>query len=334
MITKIKNRLKNDEDKILEILEKLNLTKIKLIKDKFVFGINEDSTGKANVLYVETLSYKSYSRSISGDIITLVSFVRNCSLGDSIRWLSKELNIAWQKYEEKNVKLPFGGFWKTLDKDNVANFSPLKTYSEDIVKYYQSNGLSLYWVRDGISLITQEYFNIGYDVITGRNTIIWRNEIGECIGIQGRLDKEILEDWESKYLPVIRFDKGGALYGLYENYKDIQEKEQVIIVESEKSVLKAHEIGYKNVCAIGCSNISYRQEMLIKSLAVDVVIAFDEGLELADVIAQAKKSKIKTPFWENNVYVLDMSGFESKCSIFDLEKEVVVDAFENRCIYI
>ena len=227
---------------------------------------------------------------------------------------------------------PFGGFYLGFEKTQEENYN-YETYDERVVRRYEDCGLSLYWIRDGISATTQEHFRIGYDVYSNRIAIPWFDEMGRCIGVQGRLDREE-EEWECKYLPLINFYKSNTLYGLNLAYKDIQNKNQIIIAESEKSVMKAYQMGYTNVVCVGCHSLSLRQIKLIKSLAVNVVLAYDSDIPLEESIKQAKELIICNPFFSNEVYVLDMSGLQEKSCIFDLSKEIVDEAFENRLIYI
>lgn len=336
MIVKIKEFLYGNEEKLKDILEALEFEKIKKVKDslKFSWADGGNSSGIANILNIETLKFKSFSKNKSGDILSLVSLKKSISLGEAINWLCDFLNLEKNySYSKKEVELPFGGFFMQYEK--VQNmFYSYETYDESIVKKYMDNGLSLYWIKQGISASTQEKFSIGYDVISGRITIPWRTMMGEVLGIQGRLDKENCEDWEFRYMPIINFYKSNSLYGLYENYKDIQELGEVVIVESEKSVLLAREMGYTNVIAVGCHNLAPYQIKLVRSLISNVILAYDEDIPLQECIEQGKELIIDNPFFSNQVCILDMSGLEKKSCIFDLNKEVVDEAFKNRLIYL
>ena len=335
MITKIKESLIDDIDKIRNILEEIGCLKIKLVKDNFKFANDDEGTfsGNGNTLNIHTLSYCSYSHNIRGDILTLVSYKRNTELGGAIKWLADFLGLDWEYREKKPITLPFSGFFMNFEKVQEENYK-YETYDDSIVRKYEECGLSLYWIKDGISALTQEHFRIGYDPYSMRITIPWFDEIGRCIGFQGRLDRSEVEDWECKYLPVIPFFKGNTLYGLYQAYNDIQNKGEVIIVESEKSVLKAYQIGITNVVAIGCHSLSPRQIKIIKSLAVDVCIAYDSDVPLEEMIEEGKNCMIDNIFFNNTVTVLDMDGLGDKISVFDLNKEVVDKTLEERRIYL
>ena len=334
MITKIKESLIDDIDKIRNILEEIGCLKIKLVKDNFKFANDDEGSfsGNGNSLNIHSLSYCSYSRNIRGDILTLVAYKRNTELGGAIKWLADFLGLDWEYREKKPITLPFNAFFLDFEKVQEENYN-YETYDERVVRRYEDCGLSLYWIKDGISATTQEHFRIGYDAYSNRIAIPWFDEIGRCIGVQGRLDREE-EELECKYLPLINFYKSNTLYGLNLAYKDIQNKNQIIIAESEKSVMKAYQMGYTNVVCVGCHSLSLRQIKLIKSLAVNVVLAYDSDIPLEESIKQAKELIISNPFFSNEVYVLDMDGLQEKSCIFDLSKEIVDEAFENRLIYI
>ena len=335
IITKIKETLYNNEEKIREILEEIGCLKIKLIKDNFKFANDDEGSfsGNGNTLNIHTLSYCSYSHNIRGDILTLVSYKRNTELSGAIKWLADFLGLDWSYTPKAEVTLPFNAFFLEFEKIREDTFN-YKTYDDSMVRKYEECGLSLYWIKDGISALTQEHFRIGYDPYSGRTTIPWFDEIGRCIGFQGRLDRAEVEDWECKYLPVIPFFKGNALYGLYQAYKHIQDKGEVFIVESEKSVLKAYEMGIYNVVAIGCHSLSPRQIKIIKSLAVDVIICYDSDVPLQECIDEAMLCKIDNIFFQNSVMALDMEGLGEKVCVFDLESDITIEALDNRRIYL
>lgn len=333
MITKIKDKLRDNSELILSLLEDSKCTKIKILNNKIRFGVDDCGSGSGNVLDINTLSYHSFSRNIKGDIITLISELENITIGEAIKLLANKLNIKIEYKKEKEKKLPFGAYWiKYTDKSNEDDKPPI-TYLQDRLDTYIKSS-NLLWIKEGISALTQEEYGIGYDIITDRITIPWQNEYGELIGVMGRLYSDNIEPYQNKYLPIIAFNKGKALYGYYQAYKNILDKEMIIIVESEKSVLKAKELGFDNVVALGGNNISSVHQRLIKSLYCNCILALDEGLELKHYIEQAKKLKIENPFFNNEVYILDMKDKEHKSCIFDLEESVIFDAFENNLIYI
>lgn len=329
MIIKIKDKLRNNPESIIHILNELGCENIKPLKG------HEIRWGSSNgsKINIETLSYASFSHNHKGDIITMVSLLKEIDLGQAIKWLAKELNLSYEYSEKVEVVLPFNGFFKQYSKVKDNDVNPPKTYPIERLKEYTGR-LNTLWLEDNISLQTQELFDIGLDFETNRITIGWKDVNSELVGIMGRLNKKELTDKDTKYLPIIPFNKSKVLYGLDVNYSNILDNGTIIIVESEKSVLRGYELGYRNIVALGGNNISERQAALIKSLCVNVVISLDEGIELTHSIEQAKKCKIENPFFSNEVYVMEVDDLPKKHSIFDMNKEVIDNYLKNKLIYI
>lgn len=329
MIIKIKDKLRDNPESIIHILNELGCENIKPLKG------HEIRWGSSNgsKINIETLSYASFSHNHKGDIITMVSLLKGVDLGQAIRWLAKELNLNYEYSEKVEVTLPFGGFFKNYSKVKDSDVNPPKTYPIERLKEYTGR-LNTLWLEDNISLQTQELFDIGLDFETNRITIGWKDVNSELVGIMGRLNKKELTDKDTKYLPIIPFNKSKVLYGLDVNYSNILDNGTIIIVESEKSVLRGYELGYRNIVALGGNNISERQAALIKSLCVNVVISLDEGIELTHSIEQAKKCKIENPFFSNEVYVMEVNDLPKKHSVFDMNKEVIDSYLKNKLIYI
>ena len=329
MIIKIKDKLRDNPESIIHILNELGCENIKPLKG------HEIRWGSSNgsKINIETLSYASFSHNHKGDIITMVSLLKEIDLGQAIKWLAKELNLSYEYSEKVEVTLPFGGFFKNYSKVKDNDVNPPKIYPIERLKEYTGR-LNTLWLEDNISLQTQELFDIGLDFETNRIAIGWKDVNSELVGIMGRLNKKELTDKDTKYLPIIPFNKSKVLYGLDVNYSNILDNGTIIIVESEKSVLRGYELGYRNIVALGGNNISERQAALIKSLCVNVVISLDEGIELTHSIEQAKKCKIENPFFSNEVYVMEVDDLPKKHSIFDMNKEVIDNYLKNKLIYI
>lgn len=329
MITLIKERLYNDTDKIIEILEHIGCTYIHKTKDSEIrFGRGSDSSGNANRIFTDKLHYESYSSGSKGDIITLVSDIKGMSIGESIKWLGNHLGLK-KDYKPTEIVRPFGGFWMNLEKVQQIDESKPLTYPISRLDEYLKGG-NLMWVRDGISLLTQEEFKIGLDITSNRITLPWFDEEGNLVGIMGRLNMQEVPEYKNKYMPLIAFNKGKVLYGFSQNYRNILESEIVIVCEPEKATMQGREYGYSNVVSLGGNSITTRQEKLLKSLCVDVIIALDEDMSREHCIEQAKKVKIHNPFFSNHVYILNMKGLPTKSCVFDLSKDEIHKAFCER----
>lgn len=339
MIIQIKDKLIHNEDLIRNILERLECTKIHKVDEAFRFGRDFESSGTANVLNIHTLAYKSFSHNKSGDILTLVSDIRGMSLGDSVRWLANILNIkGYSKQQE--IELPFGGFFKKYLSVKEVDDTPPLTYAESELEAYE-RCVSMLWIKDGIGALTQMKFGIGYshDMYGhDRITIPIRDELGQLCGVIGRLNKDNVDSNEAKYLSLIPVNRSKVLFGFYENYNDIVEAREMLIVESEKSVMKGFELKNKKNCvAVGKHSISPRQAKLIKSTFCNrVIIAFDEDVPLEECMAEAEKIRMQNPFHLTEIYIVNMDNpyveKGSKVSLLDLKEEVIDAILENHLI--
>mgnify|MGYP004626633933 CR=1 FL=1 len=320
MITKIKDNLKDNEDKIIEILEKIGCTYIKLNNNQIRFGRDDEGSGTGNVIRIDTLGYNSFSHDTQGDIITLVSEMKKISIGKAIGWLADQLGID-KSYNPVEIKLPFGAFYKKISKVRELDDKPLYSYPKSKLDEFGCAACKLF-MEDGISPKTQEEFHIGYDIWTDRIVIPWISETGKLVGAMGRINRDLTGiETNYKYLPILNFEKGKVLYGFYQNYKNILNKNTVIICESEKSVLKGRDMGLNNVVALGGNSIKQKQARLIKSTFANVIVALDEGITLEHCKKEAKKVLIDNPFLKNKVWIVNMNNEyvkEKKISLLDM----------------
>ncbi|MCF8001673.1 MAG: hypothetical protein K9K76_07455 [Halanaerobiales bacterium] len=127
-------------------------------------------------------------------------------------------------------------------------------------------------------------FNIMYSVSRNRIVIPHYDIFNNLIGVRGRsLRKEEVENGY-KYMPMEIQKKlyahptSSSLYGIYRNKRIIRNQRQVVLFESEKSVLKAESIYPNNnyTLALSGKTISDAQIKLLLKLNVNrVILALD-----------------------------------------------------------
>jgi DNA primase len=207
----------------------------------------------------------------------------------------------------------FGGIYSNISRSNGE--ISVTTYPEDILKQY-GNTPNLLWLRDGISLSTQRKWSIGYDVQSQRITMPIRTSTGEIMSIKGRLNG-VPEEFEPKYLYIVNGPMSQTLFGYSENYSSLYENE-ILVVESEKSVLKLDSWGYNNVVALGSNSLSTTQAKLLMSLNPKcVTFMLDRDLplentrrnaELLKTFCTMRQLKIKYWNWEDNLTLDEKSA--------------------------
>lgn len=296
---------------------------------------DEDSNPTSIRINKETLSVNAFSKGIKGDIITLIREKKKFGHTKALNYISSIVDFTLGEASE--YELPFGGFFKEVSKSRNHNIE-IETYSNDIIKDY-SLSPSLLFLRDGISCDVQNKFKIGYDSITKRITIPWHNKDNELVGIMGRLNKSKIEDFESKYLPIIKFSKSNVLFGLNVNREYIEDKSGIFIFESEKATMQLATNGINLGVSIGGSNVSVEHSNIINSMMLDtIILCMDEGMDEDTMIENCKILKINGLYSNNVGYVYDENNEYlpkgSKCSPIDLGIEVFNNLIKNKVKWI
>lgn len=106
---------------------------------------------------------------------------------------------------------------------------------------------------------------------------------GNIVGLVGRtlLSQEEMKNKKiSKYKNSSekhnpKFKKGNHLFGLFENKKNIMEKNCVFVVEGQFDVIKAYEKGFNNVVALSNSNMTQYQISLITRYTDNIFLLLD-----------------------------------------------------------
>lgn len=302
--------------------------------------------------YNNTKIYISYTKSCSYDIFGLIQAVKsvqgeNYSFVDSINFvlavtgidfalaqrLTKKQQYNWENELEKYIKIKKG--------ENI-----LQNYNKDILdtlpKIYP-----IQWINEGISINTMEKYGIGYYPRLQATTIPCFDRQGNLIGIRCRhwLPEEIEN---GKYRPlqllnnkIYKFPTSNVFYGENYNWAEIQRTGQVILVEGEKSVLKADTWWNEksNVLALYGSNLNLnRIKQLIKLGVNKVILALDSDFEeIGDIEYkefEKKILKIGEMFkgYASVEVVYNNIGLKNwyKNSPFDGEKETYNKLYESR----
>lgn len=289
-----------DNDKIIVILERLGCHSIRENKKDYRAGLLDYCSKNAISIIKDTLGVKVFkpeSQTLRGDIYTLCMDIKNVSFPKSVSLVHEYLGLKYTGYKKLNnkkqtTKDPLDIFKKVTKRRFVCNKDDLEIYNDEVLDEYMPF-VHIDWVREGIMPWTAEKFKIGYAPNRKRIVIperFWCGSENDYIGIMGRT---VIKEWSlldiPKYLPLKVFPKSINLYGLQENYKSIQEKGEVRVYESQKSVLKRHSKGDETGVSIGCHDISDEQVKILIGLNVDIVIIMDKGIDKNHVRGMCNK---------------------------------------------
>lgn len=276
MLSEIKKELLKQPDIIVELLEYFDFTHIRLSGREIRFA--RDYKGGKNISIRlennECLYVNDFARGVSKDIFSYIIQEKNVTFRDVIQKTKSLLNLG-DDWRPKQKHALFGGVYANLTCPNRE--VRLKTYSEDVLDKYIPCG-NLRFLRDGISLEAQRFWDIRFSTECQSIIIPIRNEYGDIVGTKARINWEPKED-EMKYYYPIPLQATQVLYGYSENYHNLYGND-VIIVESEKSVMQAWSFGVRNIVALGNHSVSEKQSKLLLQLQPKrIILAMDEGLD-------------------------------------------------------
>lgn len=307
---------------------------------------NGDNRRSVQVYLNENLTSRVRSRSHIPirDIYDLVSYLVydkktidefDKNIFKTKNYIVKTLNL--KNFDKKNnigLKQDPNAWLKKIQKRKkkriyLSEIQPNETFPESILNQFIM-APHIDWINDGIPYYIQKEFDVGFDLKTERIIFPIRNKDGMIIGIKGRATrKEDEEDF--KYIALYSFRKSIELYNLHKALPYIKQKKEIILVESEKSVMKLWHMGYKNSVSQMGSEISEVQAEIIKRIDPDIkiVLAYDKDKTVQEIKQYAQVFEKK-----ENVY----SVYDTKDLLNDKDAPVDVDketweTLYNECCY-
>lgn len=334
----MKEYLKNNPEQIEKILSYYNYHSIN-ITDKEIrcAKIGGDNPSGCRIKLNDNLSATDFTTSYNGDLFGLIATHTGLTYREVLKTITTMLGKKIEGNYQPEEEVLFDGFFDGLyipyeDEEKEV------TYDESVLDKY-NNGYKWFkrFADDGILPSSQVKFKIGYDEVSNRITIPWRDSEGKLIGVIARIDNDIPTNY--KYIPLIPFPKHKYLYGLYENKEHIKKSKEVYVFESEKSVLLGDSLNYRSFVSLGGNSISTTQVEQILKLGVNkIVVCLDEGLDVSVIKKDIKTIKDCLFMRDCKVgFILDKENKYlpkgSKASPIDLGKEVF-EKLKKECLII
>jgi DNA primase len=347
-LKEIKQRI-FEEEVIIDLLLALECEHIdteqggKLITAQLPLEFGSKNSRAVQVRNQESLTSHIRNKGIKGDIYSVIGYILyrietfnelKEKLYDIKNWIYETL--GWEELADEYLEEePKKDYNKWLKK--IKSYRKQRKHSSDHIrkknKVISEKNLMRYlqhpqWAfrKDGILSETQKEFGVGYDVFTSRITYPVYNKWGKLIGVKGRYvgeDKHVAE--MKKYLYLIPCDKSIELYNLHRAKPYIEEQNEVLVFESAKSVMLAHQYGFKNAVSIEGSELSEYQAFLLKELNCKITFCFDEDLSKTHICKQAKLIKSRLVF-----AVIDKEHLlKEKMSPVDKGKKVWLQLYQN-----
>ena len=207
------------------------------------------------------------------------------------------------------------------------------------------------WLNDGVDRIAHDRFEISYYPLTDQIIIPHRDLDGNLVGIRGRyLSKSDIENI-GKYVPltieghVLSHSLGSVLYGAWVTKDKIKECRKALVVEGEKSCLKAYSMFRDNsyvVATCGSSISLIHQKILLHELGVEEIIYMPDKDYKGDSDSFAFKSwmqkqkKKVAPFVPYcKVYIMtDVDNtWEYKSNAFDFnDRDKFIEEYDKKTL--
>lgn len=318
-----------DNDLIPKILEDLGCRNIKDFGKEYRSTRPDGDNPSALATNKSTLRIYCYTNNWSGNLYTLCMKTLYLNFYQTMKYLHALLGFKY-KYEQpiyqENSKDVLNIFTKYKNR-NLNSDVDQETVDIQVANYEPY--LHINWVKEGITELAREAFNIQYDGTRRKIIIPHRHyESGKVIGVMSRTtipNAELLGI--PKYYPIVPHQKGDNLYGLFENYESIIENGYVVVYEAEKSVLKRYSLHDGTGVAVCTHSITDKQAEILISLNVDIIIAWDKDVEDKDIFKACKKFK----GIRNVYYIKDTENIlKEKESPADACNEDFIKLFKSR----
>ena len=275
------------------------------------------------------LNYRNYTRNVSyddgQDIISLVEYNKSCDFVEAMKYLHELFGFTYSY--EKKIEKPKNDSWfifskyATRRRKQSKEFNPMdEGVLTDFVPYIHIN-----LFKEGIIKKTIKKFELGYSYRWKRTIFPIRYWLdGTLMGYNARSSVENCEEFGiPKYFITPGLRKEINLYGLWQNYKEIQKAGYITVFEAEKSVLKRDSLNDPTGVALEGHFMSDEQVRIILGTGVkEVIIAMDKDVPIEEVWNMCEKfygmRKVSYIYDEYNVLGPKDSPADAKNKVYKI----------------
>lgn len=261
-----------------------------------------------------------------GTIIDFVCGIKGISFVQAVNELAEQFKISRNRIPSlMRISKKFAP--KHIEK---KQHTPVE-YIENPMNKYEKADIKE-WIEEGISQSVMNKYDVRYNTYDNRIVFPIRDNEGNIISVKGRTldpDFKSKKGFEGrKYAYYTSIGTTYFFFGYYENKSDIDQANEIIIFEGEKSVMKLESYGIKNCVASLTDALTDSQvEELIKMPYKNVVIAWDKGVQRSHIKQQVKLlKKYKNVFFLNDTRSL----LDDKDSPIDKGIDVFLELYNDK----
>ena len=301
--------------------------------------------------YKDTSIYVGMTAGRSYDIISLVQtrlslLKQPCSFLDACQFILDTTNIN----PDSISRIKKDGH--IYDWSNLERFIRVRKYGNQLSEYNRNiidTLPPLYpqaWIDEGISEETMDKYQIRYYERCNQTVIPCFDDEARLVGVRVRnWDKDRVE--QAKYMPLVtldgrcyKFNTNQVFYGINYNKPEIERTGKVIIVESEKAVMKLDTYMGRHNIALGMygSNLGIQRRNQLLKMGVNTVsyVVDNDFIGQDDAFFEQWREKIQhfIKLWDGFCRVeivwdnLGLLGPKENAT--DRTKEVWEQLWENR----
>ena len=301
--------------------------------------------------YKDTSIYVGMTAGRSYDIISLtqtrLSLLKQpCSFLDACQFILDTTNINPDSISHVKKE------GHVYDWSNLERFIKVRKYGNQLSEYNRNiidTLPPLYpqaWIDEGISEETMEKYQIRYYERCNQTVIPCFDDEARLVGVRVRnWDKDRVE--QAKYMPLVtldgqcyKFNTNQVFYGINYNKPEIERTGKVIIVESEKAVMKLDTYMGRHNIALGMygSNLGIQRRNQLLKMGVNTVsyVVDNDFIGQDDAFFEQWREKIQhfIKLWDGFCRVeivwdnLGLLGPKENAT--DRTKEVWEQLWENR----
>ena len=301
--------------------------------------------------YKDSQIYFGYTSSRSYDIISLVQtrlalLKQPCSFLDACQFILDTTNINPDSISHVKKE------GHVYDWSNLERFVRVRKYGNQLSEYNRNiidTLPPLYpqaWIDEGISEETMDKYQIRYYERCNQTVIPCFDDEARLVGVRVRnWDKDRVE--QAKYMPLVtldgqcyKFNTNQVFYGINYNKPEIERTGKVIIVESEKAVMKLDTYMGRHNIALGMygSNLGIQRRNQLLKMGVNTVsyVVDNDFIGQDDAFFEQWREKIQhfIKLWDGFCRVeivwdnLGLLGPKENAT--DRTKEVWEQLWENR----
>ena len=236
------------------------------------------------IFYPDSHIFMGYTAGRSYDIISLVQtrlalLKQPCSFLDACQFILDTTNINPDSISR--IKKDD----HVYDWSNLERFIRVRKYGNQLSEYNRNiidTLPPLYpqaWIDEGISEETMDKYQIRYYERCNQTVIPCFDDEARLVGVRVRnWDKDRVE--QAKYMPLVtldgqcyKFNTNQVFYGINYNKPEIERTGKVIIVESEKAVMKLDTYMGRHNIALGMygSNLGIQRRNQLLKMGVNTV---------------------------------------------------------------